>query len=191
VSPEVFGDVFRQARPSLLRVDTGDKTHPYATGFLIGAKGELVFGARHTPAAEFLVRAADGKDHAAKLLGFDEAVKLAVAQIVDAGHTEPLVPAHRARLSANRWVVVVMHDDKGEPAPFAGLVDGPPRIEHLPPTDAPRVVAAIDAPGSPGSPVLSIEGELVGIVIADGKRRTRAVAIESVVPFLRQVVLGG
>jgi S1-C subfamily serine protease len=177
----------------MLRVDTGDKAHPYATGFLIGAKGELVFGARHAPAPEIKVHTSDGKERVAKILGFDEAVKLAVAQLVDPGPADgsPLVATHRPGLSANHWVVVVMHDDKGEPAPFAGVIDGPARIEHLPPTDAPRVVASIDAPGSPGSPVLSLSGELVGIVIADGKRRTRAVAIESVVPFLRAVVLGG
>jgi S1-C subfamily serine protease len=195
VSPEVFGDVFRATRSALVRISTGDPVHPYGTGFLIGARGEVVFGAKKAPAVGswIEVATADGRSRSATVLGFDEAVKLAVARIAgDDGSpmaTEPLRVARTPGLADSVWVVVLVYEDKGFPAPYAGLVDGPPEVKKL--KGQPRLLARVDAPGAIGSPVLSIDGTLIGVVVDEGKRRSRAIAIESLTPFLKAVVLGG
>ena len=50
--------------------------------------------------------------------------------------------------------------------------------------------AGVDAPGRYGSPVLSVDGALVGLAITRGRRRVVMRSIGSVLPFLRRVVLG-
>jgi hypothetical protein len=110
---------------------------------------------------------------------------VAVARVRDA-HLVPLKVAHTPGLARRDWVICMTHDDRGRAQPFAGVVEGE-LTQSKKPKNA--LVARVDVPARPGSPVLSTRGELIGVALDHGKRRTRAVAIETVVPFLRMVVL--
>jgi S1-C subfamily serine protease len=184
VSPADFGRVFRENRQGLVQVK-GSTWKGFASGFVVGAKNEIVFGATESPTPVLEVLTIDGKIHSADLLGFDRDLGLAVARVRDA-HLVPLKVAHTPGLARRDWVICMTHDDRGRAQPFAGVVEGELTRAKKPKN---ALVARVDVPARPGSPVLSTRGELIGVALDHGKRRTRAVAIETVVPFLRMVVL--
>ncbi len=82
--------------------------------------------------------------------------------------------------------MVLKHNRKGLPEPFAGTVES--GLRRIGKSDS--KVLDVDVPGAPGSPIFSIQGALVGVALDRGRRRTRMVAIESVMPFLKGVVVG-
>jgi S1-C subfamily serine protease len=184
VSPAEFGRVFRENRQALVQVK-GATWKAYATGFVVGARNEIVFGATEAPTPELEVILVDGTKTAADLLGYDRDLSIAVARARDA-RLIPLRVAAKPGLARGDWVIAMTHDDRGRAQPFAGVVEG-----DLTRATRPRnaLIARVDVPGRPGSPVLSTRGELIGVALDPGKRRTRVMAIETVVPFLRMVVL--
>jgi S1-C subfamily serine protease len=184
VSPAEFGRVFRENRQALVQVK-GATWKAYATGFVIGAKNEIVFGAAEAPTPVLEVLLVDGTKMAADLLGYDRDLGIGVARARDA-RLVPLRVSAKPGLARGDWVIAMTHDDRGRAQPFAGTVEGD-LTKVSKPKDA--LVARVDVPGRPGSPVLSTRGELIGVALDPGKRRTRVMAIETVVPFLRMVVL--
>jgi hypothetical protein len=188
VGPEIFGRVFRAAKRSMLRVRTNDAKRPFATGFFIGARGELLFGSRGDPGANIAVITREG-ERRATLLAFDSNLGLAVARLDGEGvSTEPLHVLENGALAIEQWVVTVRHDKRGAPEPFAGVVDTSARQKKL--GKATAQVAHVAAPGARGSPVLTLDGALIGVVIEEGERRSGVVLVGSIVPFLRSAVLG-
>ncbi len=188
VSPSVFGKVFRAQRPSLVRV-----TSPFgiATGFLIGARGEVVFGTRSAPAdgVGVTIMTEDGTSHEGFVVGYEPSLHLALAQMA-AAPTDPLPPLRVGTdvgLERRRWVVVMTHSaKKGEPEPFAGTVEGGAAATQSRKAELRRYsVARVDAPGNLGSPVLDTQGKLVGVVVVPGRRRTEVVAVSEVIKFLK------
>ncbi len=163
----------------------GTTWRSYASGFVVGARNEIVFGAKESPTPELEVITVDGARHTADLLGYDRELAIGVARVRD-GHLVPLRVSARPGLVRGDWVIAMTHDERGRAQPFAGVVESDlEQAAH--PKGA--LVARVDVPGRPGSPVLSTRGELVGLALDPGRRRTRVVAIETVVPFLRMVVL--
>jgi hypothetical protein len=154
------------------------------TGFVIGARGEIVFGVDGAPTADLTVITDDGRERPARLLGFDRGLSLAVAIV--AGLSEvPLRSARPVRLRPETWVVILGHDAKGRAEPHAGVVAmGPTRGKGG------LVYAIAEVPGEPGCPVLTGSGDLAAIAIRRGKRRVRIVPLDHVAPFLERVVLG-
>jgi S1-C subfamily serine protease len=212
VAPSSFGRVFEENRAALVQVQ--GTPQKWSTGFVIGARGEVVFGAQTSPPENLTVRTDDGQDHPGTLLGYDKTLGLAVLRIEgmrckrSAQRAEPaelgartcsernpeyspLRVAKKPGLVEKRWVVTMKHDAKGRAAPFAGVVEADATIE-LDQNKAVKgfAIAPVLAPAAPGSPVLSATGELVGVALEEGARATKVVAIDSLVPFLKAVVLG-
>lgn len=157
----------------------------WSTGFVIGARGEIVFGVDRAPTATLEIETADGRRITGKLLGFDRTLSLAVG-IADGLKTVPMRAKKGVRLRPETWVVILGHDKKGRPEPHAGVVATAPTRRK-----GGHVVAVAEVPGAPGCPVLTADGDLAAIAIARGKRRTRVVPLDYVAPFLERVVLGG
>lgn len=193
VAPTALGRVFEANRSALVRVGAHDGGTP-ATGFLIGARGEVVFGATKAPAPKLRVTLEDGSVLDAELLGFDRALALAIARVTPdpaaPRHFTPLRPATSRAMMRAEWVLVIKHDAHGRPEPFAGEVDAEPAIEPKRVTPVRPLVAPVLAPAAAGSPVFSADGQLIGVALEDGARRTKVAAIESLVPFFKAVVLG-
>lgn len=164
----------------------------WVTGFVIGAEGEVVFGAAQRPAPDLIVRAIDGAEYGCALLAYDRDLSLAVGRITRTSQGNPrLAPlkvASSPGLLERRWVVVMKHDSQGRAEPFAGTVEANRDAPEK--TRATIPLAWVAAPASAGSPVLSTRGELVGVAIEEGKRSARVAAIESLGPFLQAAVLG-
>lgn len=197
VAPAAFGRIFEANRRALVRVlgRPSPERERWETGFVIGAEGEFVFGAEAAPSARLRVRTEDGREHGAELLGYERAFALAVGRL-DAGRKSgsEIAPLHVAaigELRSEQWVVILKHDSSGRPEPFAGVVDGDASPDASRRSPFAIRVARVSVPSSPGSPVLSLEGDLVGVAIEGAERRTRVVTIGSLAPFLKAVVLRG
>ncbi len=181
VSPVAFGRVFEKNRARLVVVE---QAAARSTGFVVGAEGEVLFAALRAPSGALFARAANGR-HALELLAHDPALGLAVGRLrgLELGAVTPVSFADRSGLAPERWVVVLKHRAQDRVEPFAGVVArGPGK--------GTRATAAVEVPGAPGAPVFSPEGQLVGVAMAEGARRTRVLPVEALLPFLRAAVLG-
>lgn len=186
----MFGRVFEQNGSALVRVEHGrDKTR-WSTGFVIGAEGEVVFGIDRIPKADLTIELSNGKTLTAELLGFDLGLSLAIARAKEPHLWAPLKVSARDKLLRRTWVMAMTHDARGRAQPYAGVVEGDRVRDGKRKTPIEVWVVPVEAPGTLGSPVLSVDGELAGVVIEAGDRKTRVVPIELIVPFVKQVVLG-
>lgn len=180
-APLQFGRVYAENKAAVIRV----KARPdgeWATGVLIGAGGEVVFSAPRGPAGAPAGLSSEGQPLQGELLGYDRSLALAVARFPSlARSARPVQVASASDLRKDRWVVTIRFSSKGLLEPFAGVVEEAGRGQR-----APRIMV----PGQPGSPILSKDGELLGLAQELGERATRALPIERFVPFLKAVVLG-
>lgn len=156
--------------------------------------GEVVFAAPKAPAGALHALLPDGRRAPLELLGHDAATRLAVGRIRRAPDSElppPLPVAADPTLSPETWVVVIRARG-GTSEPFAGVVESVPSAGlGSGPAPAPHQrTARVAAPGDPGSPVLSMGGEVLAVVVEGGRRGCRAVPLERFIPFLRGAVLG-
>jgi hypothetical protein len=178
--PSSFARVFEENQSRVVSVELPSGS---AAGFVVGAEGEVVFGAAARPPPEVRVEGAFASRRAA-LLGHDAAMGLAVARL-EGGLPGPVTPVRVAApvaLPADTWVVVLRPDRRGRPEPFAGVVGrGASRGATLP----------VEVPGAVGAPIFSTDGALLGVSLAHGARRTRMLPVAALLPFLRAVVLGG
>lgn len=189
VSPSVFGRVFQAHRQALVRVESA---HGLATGFVVGARGEILLGSRQRPAdgAALKVTTVDGAVYEAFVVAHEPALRLTLAQIA----VLPALPLQavqigaQTRLRRNQWVVVMSHSEAGAAEPFAGTVDAAAATNAAKARGHARFkIAKVAAPGRLGSPVLDTSGRLAGVVVRPGKRRTEVVAVSDVLAFLKAV----
>ena len=184
VAPSAFGRVFQQNRSALVAVRREKPGARWVDGVVIGAEGEILFGVdpRRAPTGHVEVRMDDGTTRGARLLGFDRTLGVAVAQLDPGGprRAPPRVDPE-ARLDVDRWLVVLTHGKDERPTSHAGQVEA----------GAARGLAPVLVPGRVGSPLMSTDGALVGVVVKAGRRRTTARALGALMPFLRRVIAPG
>jgi S1-C subfamily serine protease len=175
VSPRDFQRAFQRAQTAVVAVEaTGERGVRRATGFVAGPGG-LVACARQTVEGARVVRVlAAGAWHVATPVDLDGGGRLALLRTTPPVEVHPLAAERNGSLEVGRWVVAV--EWRGDrPVPVAGTVSW----EGLParlPGDTPVVL--VDAPANPGSPLLNLRGELVGVSLGRvGKRRARATAL--------------
>jgi hypothetical protein len=138
----------------------------------------------------------DGRELEAELLGFDLGLSLAVGRasknaVGGEKYFEPLKVAPTSGLIERRWLLTLTHDEKGRPQPYAGIVEVGPKLDLTRRTPLGEVtIAEVGVPSRRGSPVLSPEGELVGVALIEGERRTHVAPVEIVIPVVKAVVVG-
>lgn len=186
VGPDQFGRVFQRARRSIVQVRTSSAARRFDIGTYIGARGELVFGARTSPPAVVTVTLPGGGEALADVLAYAPTAQLAVARVRDA-LAEPLDAASPPDVALEQWLVAVRLDGQGEPEPFAGVVEGTARSW---PRDRALELIDVGTPAEHGSPILTTDGRLIAIAVERGARRTKAVLLVSLMPFLERAVLG-
>ena len=180
VSPYQFRRVFERHRSSLVQIRDADHPKAWRTGFLIGARGEFVFGSRKRPADALSWRGEDGVVRPARLLRYDPKLRLAVARGPIQPRAVPLMPGASSALRPERWVVTFRHGKKGKAVPNAGVV----RKKRK------RWGPVVDVPAQLGAPVLDLEGKVVGVVRSGSRRSAVVVPFDRILPFLKAAVLG-
>ena len=180
VSPYQFRRVAERHRSSLVQVRDVSTPTRWRTGFLIGARGEIVFGSRKRPQEKLRWRTKDNKEHAARLLAYDPKLRLAVARGPIQARVVPLMPAEDPRMRPKRWVVTFRHGRKGRAVPHAGTVSKKRK----------RWGRVVEVPGQLGAPVLDLKGGLLGVVRTGGRRKAVVLPMDRILPFLKKAVLG-
>ena len=183
VAPGQYGQVFRANRGALVRVRPDQEGAAWSDGVVLGAEGELVFGVEPTPTPRLWVMVAGASaPRPARLLGFDRALGVAVARLEPGARVAPARADGAAELWADRWLVVLTHDNKGAPTSHAGQVMGAVRPDGL---------VTAEVPGRPGSPLFASDGALIAVAVRGGKRRVQARPLAGLMPVLKRVVLAG
>ena len=168
------------------------------TGFIISADGQIATNAHVVAdATKITVKFADGSTAPAKVLGVDRTDDLAVVKVDKAGLTA-LPLGKSSNLHIGEPVVAIGNalDLTGGPTATEGIVSALDRTidtndgEHL--THLLQTDAAIN-PGNSGGPLLTLDGEVVGINSAgsqDAQNIGFAIAIDTAQPIITQLQLG-
>ena len=168
------------------------------TGFVITSDGQIATNAHVVAdATKIEVKFADGSTAAAKVLGVDRTDDLAVVKVDKTGLTA-LHLGKSADLAIGEPVVAIGNalDLTGGPTATEGIVSALDRTidtsegEHL--THLLQTDAAIN-PGNSGGPLLTLDGEVVGINSAgsqDAQNIGFAIAIDTAQPIITQLQQG-
>jgi hypothetical protein len=210
VSPGRFGRVFESNRAAMLRVKTPERPEKFTSGFIIGGRGEFVLGVskkqakrveseserrgagdftspitRKEPTSILSVRSSTGAWLLADVLAQNAALGLGLGRIrgFSPGRFVPLRIDGRSPPKIETWLLTMSHDEHGNPEPFAGTLRAYSKDK------AGRLRLELDIPGEAGSPVLSLSGQLAGVVYRRGRRRTKAWPMKTVLAFLKGVQL--
>jgi hypothetical protein len=186
VSPGIFGRVFQANKQSLLLVQTDEQGKKFSPGFVVGARGEFVFGTKGlAKTASLRVQTSSGAWLRANLIAQNSRLGLGLGRVHGdrPGRFVPLTVGKSDHLKPEQWLVVMAHDEHGQAEPFAGTL----RARVVDPSKQLRL--ELDIPGQRGSPVLSTKGEWVGVVFRPGRRKTKAWPVETVISFLQGVSL--
>jgi len=187
VSPGIFGHVFQAHRASLVQVETANSPMKFSSGFIIGGRGEFLFGLKAKPdLAPIRVRTSTGGWVYADLITHNEQLKLGLGRIrgFRPGRFVPLELGLQTQLKPENWLVTMSHDEEGQPEPFAGTFRGFSQDRKK------NTYLKLDIPGKLGSPVLSLKGKLVGVIFQEGRRKTKAWPIKAVTTFLQGIQFG-
>jgi S1-C subfamily serine protease len=168
------------------------------TGFVISSDGQIATNAHVVAdATKIDVKFADGSTAAAKVLGVDRTDDLAVVKVDKAGLSAlPLGKSSDLRIGEPVVAIGNALDLTGGPTATEGIVSALDRtidttdgehLAHLLQTDA-----AIN-PGNSGGPLLTLDGEVVGINSAgstDAQNIGFAIAIDTARPIVEQLQQG-
>jgi len=142
--------------PSVVRVETGLGRKKIATGVVIDNAGFIVTTALVSPRDKKIdIVTADGRRLQADLLGLDPETHIAVLKAKD--KTPPAVAlGSAAGLTAGAWIAVVGFSPENTPAVTQGIVSS---------ASEQRIRLNVwVVPGSPGSPVVDVEGRMIGLL---------------------------
>ena len=168
------------------------------TGFIISTDGQIATNAHVVAdATKIEVKFADGSTAPAKVLGVDRTDDLAVVKVDKAGLTAlPLGKSSNLRIGEPVVAIGNALDLTGGPTATEGIVSALDRTidtndgEHL--THLLQTDAAIN-PGNSGGPLLTLDGEVVGINSAGSQGAQNigfAIAIDTAQPIITQLQQG-
>jgi serine protease Do len=149
------------------------KQRSLGSGFIIDEEGFIVTN-NHVieDADQIKVILSDDKEFDAELVGRDPKTDLALIQIKGAKKLHPLKFGNSDELKVGTWVVAIGSPFGLEQTVTAGIVSAKGRIIGSGPYDDFIQTDASINPGNSGGPLLSMDGEVVGIntaIIASGQ----------------------
>ncbi len=206
-----FAPLVKATTPSVVTVKSWvKKTNPFGreipeaqgvgTGFVYDTKGFLLTN-HHVieDAHEIIVKFADGKELAARVVGADKPTDIAVIK-VDQDGLPALVLGDSAALEVGDWVVAIGNPFGLEHTVSAGILSAKGRtrddVQGLDPAgyfNFLQTDASIN-PGNSGGPLLNLAGQVVGInaaVRANANNIGFAIPMEMVVQLLPTLLRDG
>ncbi|HJV21903.1 MAG TPA: trypsin-like peptidase domain-containing protein [Holophagaceae bacterium] len=197
-----FGPGGRQRRPRGGEEDEGQMVGSSGSGVVISADGEIltnyhvIEGWRGAKDPTLMVKMADGKEYAAKVLGRDKDLDIALLKI-EASHLPYAKLGDSSGMRVGEWVVAIGNPLGLSHTVTAGIISAKGRsnaelgggspVQSFLQTDA-----AINR-GNSGGPLLNLKGEVIGIntaIRADGQNIGFAVPVDSVKRILPDLKTG-
>ena len=149
-------DVTKKVFPSVVKVEVKNWTTKVATGVVFDKQGHILTTALIYPKDEKItVITSEGKSVDAEFLGMDSETHLAVLKIKEKKLT-PITMGRAKDLSVGQWIGVVGFSPENTPSVTQGIVSSVSE-ENI------RLNIWV-IPGSSGSPVVSREGRMVGLL---------------------------
>jgi S1-C subfamily serine protease len=180
--PYAFKDAYARVAKSVVGVEarTPGLTR-HGTGFVIAEDGLVVCASQTVERSESVrVRVGDSWLQA-QVVEMSSSLRVALLKVAAVG-MQPAAVARKATLRVGDWVVAVENRPKGDTWPIAGTVS---HVPHQPTGNAAPPVVLVDAPTAPGSPLVNLQGEVVGISLGRmDPHRGRATQLEDMRAFL-------
>jgi len=180
--PRQFGKAYERVEPSVVMVEASNgKSVRRGGGFVASASGLVVCASYTLERAKTYRIHVQGAWHPATLVAVDETLRVALLKVTLTEPLKPVAVAKRPQLVEGNWVVAAERGEDGKPSGRAGQVtSAPPPL----PAGGPQV-ALVDAPGMAGSPLVNVQGEVVGMSLGRiDERRGRATPLEPLRAFL-------
>jgi len=153
---EEIEGVTKKVFPSVVKVEVRNWTTKVATGVVFDKKGHILTTALIYPKGEKItVITSEGKKTDAEFLGMDSETHLAVLKVKEKKLT-PITMGRAEGLSPGQWIGVVGFSPENTPSVTQGIVSSVSE-ENI------RLNIWV-IPGSSGSPVVSKEGRMVGLL---------------------------
>jgi S1-C subfamily serine protease len=179
-APQAFAKAYARVEPSVVtvaaRIRGGTRL---GSGFVAGAQGQVVCASQTVERAVSVEILLGETWLPARVVALDKDLRVAVLQLdgADVPLLRPAAVARRAWMPTESWVVAVERSPDGKAHPIAGMVAQ--QLTGNPP------VTLVDAPAAPGSPLVNVHGEVVGMSLGRINRtRGRATALEPLRAFL-------
>ena len=139
-----------------------DQDRGLASGIVISADGEILTNAHAVADVErAVVRLADGRQFAGKVIGIDRTTDVALLKIEAHGLPTAAI-GNSARVAAGEWVVAIGSPFGLDNSATAGIVSAAQRF--LPGSAVPLIQSDVAInPGSSGGPLFNLRGEVIGI----------------------------
>jgi len=152
---QFFHDYFKNIPPQ--------ERHALGTGFIISADGYVVTNNHVVSGAdEIVVKTRNGREYAAKLIGTDKKLDIALLKIKARG-LQTVKLGDSGKLRVGDWVVAIGNPFGLQQTVTAGIVSAKGRVIGAGPYDNFIQTDAAINPGNSGGPLFNLQGEVVGI----------------------------
>lgn len=155
---------FRQFFEDMM-IPSPDIQQGIGTGFVIDEEGYILTNQHVIDQADKIIVNINNKEYAAKLVGQDYELDLAVLKIEAAEKLTPLKMGDSGKIRAGEWVIAIGNPYGLDHTVTAGVISAkgrPMKIENRIYKNLIQTDAAIN-PGNSGGPLLNTEGEVIGI----------------------------
>jgi hypothetical protein len=164
-SPGALQRAFAAGRVALVDVKGPNQV---GYGVLVGSTGEVLTSLRFVGSEATTVRWGETV-HTAQVRLRNPELGIAILSLGEGG-PYPALAAHLGNIAIHTWLVVLTRSKDGQPRPHLGRV-------RRGPADPTGRFFHIDVSAAPGSPLLDLQGKLVGLVVADTGSGARALAL--------------
>ena len=171
------------------------KQQSLGSGFIIDHKGYIVTNNHVVENADKIkVKLSNGKEFDAKVIGRDPNTDLALIKIKASDELVPIKMGNSDSIAVGSWVVAIGSPFGLEQTVTAGIVSAKGRVIGAGPYDDFIQTDASINPGNSGGPLLSMQGEVVGIntaIIAQGQGIGFAIPINLAQGIIKQLKENG
>lgn len=184
VAPAQFAKAFERARDSVVGIEATIRGKSRrGSGFVASADGLVVCASQTVEQSKAVRVRVGGAWRDARVVALDGAMRVALLKIDVTQPLHPMAVARVPHMPLGSWVIAVEQGKDGRAHPVAGTVAVVP---NEPGATRPGIIL-VDAPASPGSPLVNLKGEVVGISLGRiTARRGRAIELKHVKEFLRK-----
>lgn len=167
--PTSLAPLVRAVRPGVVNISTRNEgtSRSLGSGFVINPDGLVVTNNHVVERAQrILVRLADGREFAARVVGRDPSTDLALLRLDGAKGLPTVTLGDSDQLEIGDWVVAIGNPFGLDTSVTHGLISARERVIGVGPFDDFIQTNALINPGNSGGPLFDMRGDVVGVTTA-------------------------